>query len=55
MILGGAVMTVGLLVDNVTGIGVANDPLLGYSVSYFIVGLDGMFGKQVCADCGGCK
>ena len=55
MIFGGAVLTAGLVIDNITGIGVADDPLLVGSVACFVGGLDGVRGKKICTVCGEVK
>ena len=55
MIFSGAVLTIGLLVDDITGIGAADDPLLVGSVACFAGGLNGVFGKKVCSECGAVK
>ena len=51
----GLTATAGLLIDNVTGIGVADDSLLAASTACFIGGLDGLFGKKICTICGEVK
>lgn len=52
MIFGGAAITTWLLINNVTGIGVADDPMIAGSVACLLGGLDNIFGKKVCTVCG---
>lgn len=41
-----------LIADNITGVGVADDSLLAGSTACFVGGIDGVFGKKVCTECG---
>ncbi len=49
MLTGGVLFTGLLIVDNITGIGVADDTLLSGSISCVVYG---MSVKQVCTECG---
>lgn len=52
MIFAGAIFTGVLIADNITGVGAADDPLLAGSTACFVGGVDGVFGKKVCTECG---
>ena len=52
MIFAGAIFTGVLIADNITGVGAADDPLLAGSTACFVGGIDGVFDKQVCTECG---
>ena len=52
MIFAGAIFTGVLIADNITGIGAADDPWLAGSMACFVGGVDGVFGKKVCTECG---
>lgn len=51
----GVVVTIGLIADDFTGFGAADEPLLAESAACFVVGINGIFGKQVCTECGAVK
>ncbi len=55
MIFGGAVATVYLIANDVTGVGVADDPWLAGSMACFVAGVGGLSGKKVCTVCGEVK
>ena len=55
MIFGGAVVSVYLIANDVTGFGVADDPYLAGSMACFVAGIDGLSGKKVCTVCGEVK
>lgn len=48
----GAIFTGVLLIDDLTVIGAADDPLLAGSTVCFVGGINGIFGKKVCTECG---
>ena len=52
MIFAGAVVTAGLLLDNTTGVGFADDVFIPASTGCFITGINGLVGRYVCSDCG---
>ena len=52
MIFVGVSVTAIVLADDVTGVGVADDPLVVGSVSCLIGGLNGIYGKKICTECG---
>ena len=52
MLFAGAVITVGLLIDNFTGIGAIDDSLIAVSASCFVGGVENVLGKKVCVICG---
>ncbi len=51
-ILVGGAFTVGLIADNITGVGAADDFLMIGSSGCFIAGIDGLFGEKICTECG---
>lgn len=55
MIFGGALVTAYLIANDFTGVGVADDPLLAGSIACFGGGINGIFGKKVCTECGEVK
>ena len=55
MVFVGVIATFGLIADDITGVGVANDSLLAGTAACFFGGLNGLCGKQVCTVCGGIK
>ena len=55
MIFGGALATAYLVANNLTGVGAADDPLLAGSIACFGGGINGIFGKKVCTECGEVK
>ncbi len=52
MMLVGAIVTIGLLADDITGFGAADDPFIAGSTACFVGGINGVFGKPVCSECG---
>ena len=52
MIFVGTVVTIGLIADDFTGIGVADNPLISGSVACIVGGINGICGKKVCTECG---
>jgi hypothetical protein len=52
MMLVGAIVTIGLLADDITGFGAADDPFIAGSTACFVGDINGVFGKQVCSECG---
>ena len=52
MVFFGAIVTVGLVVDDLTGIGVADDPLLVASTACVFNGFNGLFEEKTCEICG---
>ena len=52
MVFAGAVFTGILVMDDFTGIGAADDPLIAGSTACLVGGLDGLSGKKVCTECG---
>lgn len=51
MIFGGAVVSVYLIANDVTGFCAADDPLLAGSAACFLAGVDGLTGKKVFTLC----
>ena len=52
MAFAGFVFTGVLILDDVTGVGVADNSLLVGSMGCFAVGMDGVLGKKICTECG---
>ena len=55
MMLAGGILTGLFIVDDITGIGTVDDPLLAGSTACFVGGLNGILGKKVCTICGEVK
>ena len=52
MIFTGAILTVGLIADDFTGFGIADNFLTAASTACFACGVNGLLGKEFCAECG---
>ena len=48
----GTVSTVALIADDVTVVGIADDGAIAGSAACIAVGMNGIFGRQVCSVCG---
>ncbi len=52
MVFVGVVISAILIIDNITGVGVADDTLLAGSGACVVGGLHNMYGRRVCTECG---
>ncbi|MDD7635689.1 MAG: RHS repeat-associated core domain-containing protein [Clostridiales bacterium] len=52
LVAAGIVVTVFLIFDDLTGVGVLDDPLLIGSMGCIVCGMNNGFGKQICTECG---
>ena len=47
----GGIVTIGLIVDDVTIVGVSDDTLIAASLAVFFSGISGLSGNRVCTEC----